>query len=107
MCNPKQWFKDWIGITALEECIKDLEGEQHKNNKLYNLVNLGVDVHFNEPHMILIYTKLNGGTIHHIPAKFSDMRDLLSYVKHLKESFRTEEVIYDAPPHIQRWVRNL
>ncbi|GAF91586.1 unnamed protein product, partial [marine sediment metagenome] len=77
---------------------------QSKNDALNDLVHIGVDIHFKEPHMILVYTKLNGGAIYHIPANFKDTRDLLSFVRYLKDRYRTQEVTYDAPPHIRQWI---
>lgn len=66
--------------------------------ELYSdLVNIGIDVHFKEPHMILIYSKLKGGQLKHIPVKLDSLVELNELVKHLKERYSTKKATWDIP----------
>ena len=71
-------------INRLEELYKDL-------------VSIGVDIHFKEPTMILIYSELNGGYIKHIPVKFESMVELHKFIQELKYRFNTDRVFVDPP----------
>jgi hypothetical protein len=71
-------------ITSLETFVQDI-------------VNLGVDVHFKTPHMILIYTRLGGGQIREIEAQFEDLKALDEFVRELRTRFRTNNVTVDMP----------
>lgn len=89
LCFFKEKLRSWLGIDGLEDDFVKLE-------KLYSdLVSIGVDVHFKEPHMILIYSKLNGGQIRHIPANFKTMKELQSFVQWLKEKYSTDIETWD------------
>ena len=63
-----------------------------------NLVSIGVDVHFKEPHMILIYSRLGGGQLREIRVHFKDLRELEDLVRELKARYATDYVIIDALP---------
>lgn len=67
-----------------------------------NLVTIGVDVHFREPNMILIFSKINGGQIRHIDATFKDARELRNFVEELKVRFHTTNVVMDLPAGMPR-----
>lgn len=91
----RNWIKyklrQWLGVEENTQSIKCL-------NELYgNLVSIGVDVHFKEPHMILIYSKLNGGQLRHIEASFDNLYQLNNFVKDLRERFRTDRETWDFP----------
>ena len=84
-------MKNWLGINKVEI-------EVNKLNRLYtDLTSIGIDVHFKEPHMILIYSHLNGGQIRHIDADFDNISDLNSFVRELKDRFKVTHTIYDRP----------
>lgn len=91
-------IKKWLGIDQIKKQVDDLE---HFTKALHNLVHIGVDVHFKEPHMILIYTKLNGGQLRHIDANFDNLKDLEVFVKELKEKFKTNRDIWDLPQSLR------
>ena len=94
-------IKSWIVKKAL--VWLGLEENQIQIDTLFDLykdlVSIGIDVHFNEPHMILIFSKLKGGQIRHIEADFKDLRDLRDFTQELKRRFNTEKVLFDAPYH--------
>lgn len=91
-------LRTWLGIERNEEDIETLD-------RLYSdLTSIGVDVHFKSPHMILIFTKLGGGQIHHIDANFQDLKELNDFVRWLKEKYRPREVYWDLPPHLRNWI---
>jgi hypothetical protein len=71
-------------IESLEEFVQDV-------------MQIGVDVHFKSPHMILIYTRLGGGQIREIEAYFEDLADLNRFCSSLKKSFRTNQITFDLP----------
>lgn len=84
-------LRQWLGVEKNTQDIKCL-------SELYgNLVNIGVDVHFKEPHMILIYSRLNGGQLRHIEADFKDLRQLDELVRELKARYRTDRETWDPP----------
>jgi hypothetical protein len=89
----KNWLKKrlraWLGIDSLESEIKDL-------------VNIGVDVHFTHPHMILIYSRLKGGQLRHIDAQFNNIAELNAFVTELRRKFNTRITTWDAPPNLRR-----
>lgn len=99
-------LKKWLGIEANEVWINGLGHRIEQNerdietlDRLYtDLTSIGIDVHFKSPHMILIFSKLNGGQIHHIDANFKDIRELMDFVRWLKEKYRPKEIYWDAPP---------
>ena len=88
----------WLGVDDLVSKYYPLSRRVLAQEILTkNLVNIGVDVHFKEPHMILIYTRLNGGMIKEIPAHFDNMKQLQEVVGMLKAKFNTDIVSVDAP----------
>jgi hypothetical protein len=102
------WLRDklrkWLGIARNLELIRYNEQAIRTNEKeiaynqvvTKNLASIGVDVHFKEPHMILIYSKLNGGQLRHISAEFKDLQELNQFVKELKFRYNTDKVTLDA-----------
>jgi len=62
-----------------------------------DLVSIGVDIHFKEPHMILIYSRLNGGQIQEIKADFKNIQELQQCVKELKQRYNTKYETWDIP----------
>lgn len=87
----KNKLRKWLGVESQESHIRRLEVLTR------DLVSIGVDIHFKEPHMILIYSRLNGGQIREIRADFRDMRELQQFVEGLKVRFNTSSVTVDRP----------
>ena len=101
MRKIKYKIQRWLGIEKLDTKIQRLD-------KLYqDLASLGVDIHFKEPHMILIYSRLNGGQIKHIEANFETMKDLMGFVRELQNRFKTERVFIDAPPQLKSYFKDM
>ena len=97
-----KWLKRkltrWLGIDLLKYGQGLNLSEIQRLKTLYTgLVSIGVDVHFKEPHMILVYSKINGGQLHHIEADFKDLRELQHFVCGLKEKYAVREATYDTP----------
>ena len=91
--------EDRINISCNRGDIIELRKEMRFMKDVYsNLVNIGVDVHFREPSMILVYSKLNGGQLRHIPAKFENLKELNDFVQLVKAEYNAKDVIFDAPP---------
>ena len=92
----KKWLRmrlrSWLGVEANQSELRALR-ELHKD-----LVSIGVDVHFKEQSMILVYTHLGGGQIRHIPGRFDNLSDLRMFVERLRSQFRTDVLTVDAPP---------
>jgi hypothetical protein len=91
----KAWLRgklrEWIGVDKQEIRINNLDS-------LYkDLASIGVDVHFREPHMILIYSRLNGGQIREVRADFTNMKELEDFVRELKSRYNTSHVVSDLP----------
>ncbi len=80
----KRKLRNWLGIEELDKHYRDL-------------VSIGVDVHFKKPHMILIYSHLNGGLIKHIDAAFDNLQDLTELVRELEDRYKTRRTIWDVP----------
>ena len=102
----KNWLRkklyNLLNMEDIHNHIYRHENEIKKLEKLTNdLVSIGVDVNFKEPHMILIYSRLNGGQIREIPAQFDNLRDLEEFVKELKERYRTKVETWDKPPTLR------
>ena len=93
-------LKKWLGIKTNEIDIERLD-------ILYSdLTSIGVDVHFKKPHMILIFSKLNGGQIRHIDADFDNMQELNSLVKALKKRYKPKDIFYDLPHGMNKqWLK--
>lgn len=102
MNRIKRLIKEWLGINQNETEIKKL-------NLLYtDLVSIGLDVHFKEPSMILIYSHLKGGQIRHISADFKTLNDLNRFVRDLKDRFRVTYATIDFPAgyeHDRTWFK--
>ena len=90
-----EWMRNklrkWLGIQQNETNIANLD------HRLCGLTTMGVDVHFKSPHMILIFSKINGGQIRHVDADFKDLRELNDFTKQLKEKYRPKDIFYDVP----------
>lgn len=102
MARFMKWLKDKLGIMALESRLLEenasLQRRIHYLEGVYkNLASIGVDVHFKEPHMIVIYSHLGGGQIRHIPAYFNNLTELNEYCRRLRKEFNTERIIFDLP----------
>ena len=82
-------LRKWLGIEENCRLI------QENSETIKNLVSIGVDVHFKEPHMILIYSKLRGGQIRHIPVRLDNIRDLQNLVQELKNRYKTNVETWD------------
>lgn len=100
MADFKNWLRiklrSWLEIDNIVYNIKTL-------NELYSdLVSIGVDVHFKSPHMILIYSQLNGGQLRYIEVNFNDLKELLQLVKELKKRYQTDKIWWDCPPFLQQ-----
>lgn len=93
----KRKLRKWLGldkdVQLLKTDLKNLE------DTMKDLVNIGVDVHFKEPHMILIYSRLNGGQLRHIDADFKNLKDLDLFVCELRGRFNTSRETWDVPRH--------
>lgn len=90
-----KWLKNkiqsWLGITENFREIKQL-------SELYaDLTSIGIDVNFKEPHMILIFSKLNGGQIRHIECHFDNLMQLNKLAKELKQRYKPKHIYWDAP----------
>lgn len=91
----KRKLRKWIGLDGDVESLK--ANMKSLENTMQDLVSIGVDVHFKEPHMILIYSRLNGGQLRHIDADFKDIRDLDEFVRALRDRFKTSRETWDVP----------
>jgi hypothetical protein len=113
----KEWLKKQLGlpvywenilrlreeISPLKSEVRDLKRKMEEMDTLTkDLVNIGVDVHFNEPHMILIYSRLHGGQLRHVEANFKDMRDLNDFCRRLSEQYKTSRLTADMPAGMPR-----
>jgi len=95
-------FRCWLGIERNADIIYSHEKDiAILNGTIKNLVNIGIDVHFKSPHMILVYSKLNGGQLRHIDADFKDLRELQRFVTELRNRFKTDYTTWDAPPQLK------
>ncbi len=100
MGKIKYKIAQWLGICKLIERLETLE-------RLYkDLALVGVDVHFKEPHMILVFSRFNGGTIRHIEANFDSIRDLELFCQELKKKFNTEKFVFDAHSQVKDYFKN-
>ncbi len=97
-------IRKWLGIAYLGGKVAEVEVANASLYRLYeDLTHIGVDVHFKEPHMILIYSRLNGGQLREIPAHFDSLHELNKFTKHLKERYNTRAVTHDTPPHLKNF----
>jgi hypothetical protein len=87
----KNKLRLWLGVESLNSKVNRLD------NLYADLVSIGVDVHFKEPHMILIYSRLNGGQIREVRANFNNLKELNEFVRELKQRYATNHEIWDFP----------
>ena len=84
-------LRNFLKVPHLETTVDINVKEIIKLKVLYSdLVSIGVDVHFKEPHMILIYSKINGGQLRHIEADFDNLKELNEFCRHLREKYKTK-----------------
>ncbi len=96
-------LRSWLGILLVEETVGLNKAAVLSLEKLYSdLVSIGVDVHFTKPHMILIYSKINGGQLRHIDAHFDNLKELNEFCHHLREKYNTKMQTNDIPPGLPR-----
>jgi hypothetical protein len=99
-----KWLRRKI-LKWLKVDLDHLESRYQRLDSLYkDLVNIGVDVHFKSPHMILIYSSLNGGQIKEVQADFKNLKELRSFVQELKFRFNTRVDCWDKPPGYSSWI---
>lgn len=92
------WIKKKLGIFSLEARLSKAEGRVELLEKqLANSLEIGVDIHMKTPHMILIWSSLNGGMIKHIETNIKDMRALREMIKEIKNTYGCRNVTFDAP----------
>jgi hypothetical protein len=91
MKKIRNMLRKWLGIEENSTAI------QINKNTIKDLVSIGVDVHFKEPHMVLIYSKLKGGQIKHIPVGFENIQDLENLIDMLRCKYKTDSVVLDVP----------
>jgi len=92
----KRWIQKWLGLPSFESRVNQAIIKMQL--QLADLASIGVDVHFKgEPHMILIFSRLNGGQIREIPAHFDNIKDLTDCVQRLKERYGVRSVTWDLP----------
>lgn len=94
----KRKIKKWLGIYEIEKTQRLLHNDiKEIKETISDLVSIGVDVHFKSPHMILIYSKLNGGQLKHIEADFQSIRELKELVSELRHRYKTKMMTIDKP----------
>jgi len=97
----KNKLKSWLGITWTENSIDRL-------NDLYkNLVGIGIDAHVKSDSMIIIFSKLRGGQVRQIEAKFKNLRELDELARTLKTQYYTDRIWSDIPYNCRDAFRNL
>ena len=98
----RKWRK-WSGLEEEKAARRVLQTRIIDLERLYSdLVSIGVDVHFKEPHMILIYSKINGGQLRHIEASFGNLKELNEFCRSLREKYKTKMQTNDLPPGMPR-----
>jgi hypothetical protein len=108
----KNWLRKkilrWLGINP-ESITRQLNRIDKRLDRLFrlnkDLVSIGVDVHFKAPHMILVYSRLNGGQLREIKADFKNFKELNDFVHYLKDRFNTDVELVDAPPQLKHFWR--
>ena len=104
-----QWlrikFRKWLRIDKMQESLNGVHDRIAKLYKLNkDLASIGVDVHFKEPHKILIYTRLGGGQICEVPVTFDNLRELNECVDMLRQRYNTSDVLYDTPHGMKEYL---
>lgn len=100
----KMKLRRWLGVEHDKELATKILNSQIKETarlalRLDDLVSIGVDVHFKgEPHMILIYSRINGGQLREIQASFDNIADLNKAVKEIAARYGARQVTVDMPP---------
>lgn len=98
----KRKLRKWLGVESNTEDIESSRIGIAVLDTLYaDLTNIGIDVHFKSPSMILIFSQINGGQIRHIEADFKDLRELNRVAHDLKQQYRPRNIFYDAPPYLR------
>jgi hypothetical protein len=94
----KRKLRKFLELDKLEHNVVRAENNiDVLQERTENLFNMGVDVHFKSDHMILIYSKLNGGQIRHIDVDVKDMRHLKHICDSLKSAYGIRQTFYDVP----------
>lgn len=95
------WLKNklvvWLGLSEMRndiEKVKQVVGAA---------TTIGVDVNFGSPHMIIVFSKLNGGQIRHIDAQFDGLKELEEFVRVIKERYGARKMVYDMPNSIRMY----
>ena len=95
-------LRKWLGIELL---LRDVATTHNMvinaTSRLDVATTIGVDVHFKSPHIIIIFSKLNGGQIRHIDAQFNNIKDLQRLVKELEERYKPGQTVYDMPSSLR------
>ncbi len=106
MFSIKNKLRKYLGINEVNKKITSLNHRiNYLSTQYKDLVSIGIDVHFKSPHMILIYSKINGGQLKHIDVNFKDLQELLKLVKELKERYNTKVTTYDVPPSMKYFIK--
>lgn len=94
-------IRDWLGITAIDSLAME------NSVAIKNLVEIGVDFHLSSQSTIIILSRLNGGQVRIISARFDSLKDLAVLVENLEQRYSTRNVVWDVPnqlrEYLQRW----
>ena len=105
----RKWIQKKLrSALGVDQDLVDTRVELARLRALHSdLVSIGIDVNFRGPHMILIYSKLNGGQIRHIDAHFENLLDLNRFVKELGDQYQTSHKTWDAPREMREAIDGL
>lgn len=108
MKRIKRWLQNWLGLPQLEALVREASSDALvARQRTKDLVQIGVDVHFKgESSMILVYSRLGGGQIREIPARFDNISDLNRAVKEIEGRYGADPrgTIWDAPPAMRSFI---
>lgn len=99
----KEKLRKWLGVQYNQDQIIYLRGKYNiLENRTSDIFEMGIDVHFKSPHMILIFSRVNGGQIRHIDIDIKDFRELQKITEELKYRYglREKEPFWDTPPQL-------
>lgn len=107
----KKKIKSWLGITCCEidlssqkQLIDILSSKVRKlDTRTSDLVKIGVDVEFHGQTTIVVMSKLKGGQFRIIETEFSNVKELIDFVRNLQERYSINRPFVDAPYNMKHF----
>jgi hypothetical protein len=104
----KAKLRNWLGIndiacelSSVQQVVYDMKKWVVDGNAI---TAVAIDTHFHgdSESLIIVCSKLNGGTIRFIPAEFEHISGMMHFIEMMEKSYKPERFYFDGPLSLTR-----